>query len=244
MINDPYSVLAEFYDVVSLAHWRGLGPKLKAILHELGDPGGPVIDIGAGTGLSTAVIAEALPGAEILAIEPSPSMRAVLISRLVSQEALAKRVTVLPTDLAGAPLPESLGGAVAVSMIGHLSPAERQALWRDLAQRLGQSGWAVIEVPMPVTPTEIPNSRITETVIGRMTYECWCSAAPTGEDTMRWTMTYRAVEGGKTHYERQFITDWWTVSAGRLMEEAASAGLSASMRDGSFLALRPTAQAE
>lgn len=238
MRDDPYSVLAEFYDVVSLDHWQSLGPALKAVLRELRPADAPVIDIGAGTGLSTAAIAEAFPGAEILAIEPSPSMRAVLLSRVVAQEALTRRVTVLPTGIMEAALPERIAGAVAISVIGHLSPADRQGLLRNLADRLGENGWAVIEVPMPTAPTEIADQRVSETIIGRLAYECWCSAVPTGADTMRWTMTYRTLSAGETLYERRFITDWWTVSADMLIAEAASAGLTGSMKPGNLLVLR------
>jgi hypothetical protein len=38
------------------------------------------VDIGAGGGLGTLVIAKALPRAKIIAVEPSPGLRAVLLS--------------------------------------------------------------------------------------------------------------------------------------------------------------------
>jgi predicted O-methyltransferase YrrM len=54
-------------------------PALEVARHGTGQPRVGV-DIGAGGGLGTLVIAKALPRAEIIAVEPSPGLRAVLLS--------------------------------------------------------------------------------------------------------------------------------------------------------------------
>ena len=99
--------------------WAGLGRALADALTGADPAAGPMLDFGAGTVLSTIAVADALPEATILAVEPSPSLRALLLSRLAARPDLRSRATVLPTDLFGAELPRRLGGAVAISMLGH-----------------------------------------------------------------------------------------------------------------------------
>ncbi len=54
---------------------------------------GPIVDIGAGTGLGTLLVADTVPGGEVIAVEPSPILRAVLLSRLAADDGLRQRVT-------------------------------------------------------------------------------------------------------------------------------------------------------
>src|SRR5215470_19212598 len=56
-----------------------------------------ILEIGAGTGLITTLLAEWTP-AEIFALEPSAGMRAVLLSRLAARPELLSRATVLSGD--------------------------------------------------------------------------------------------------------------------------------------------------
>src|SRR5919201_4925139 len=104
-MTDPYAITAEFYDVLAGPRWATLAPALANALAGADPAAGPLLDLGAGTGLSTVALADAVPEATILAVEPSPSLRAVLLSRLAARPDLQRRVTVLPMDLFGAELP-------------------------------------------------------------------------------------------------------------------------------------------
>jgi predicted O-methyltransferase YrrM len=77
-MND-YRESAEYVDIMSRDAWRELGPLLAEALEGVA---GPVVDLGAGSGLGTLVIAKALPEAEIIAVEPSSGLRAVLLSKV------------------------------------------------------------------------------------------------------------------------------------------------------------------
>ncbi|MFC7741239.1 class I SAM-dependent methyltransferase [Nocardiopsis composta] len=131
-------------------------PALRAALTGLDTGHGPVLDIGAGTGLVTAAIAEILPSAAIRSAEPSPAMRAVLTSRVFSDPGLRGRVTVLPEPAQDMPLPDSISAAVVFGVAGHIPRAERTELWRRLADRLPPGGPIVVELMGVETPRSIP----------------------------------------------------------------------------------------
>ena len=112
--------------------WRALRtPVTEAMRHARRDQG-PIVDIGAGTGLGTVLAAQAVPDAEVIAVEPSLILRAVLLARLVGDDDLRRRVTVQATDAADMTLPPRLGGVLAMNMIGHLAPDRRRQLRADL----------------------------------------------------------------------------------------------------------------
>jgi predicted O-methyltransferase YrrM len=92
-MSDQYRESAEYIDVMSRVAWQELGPLLAGALTTAKPVSGPVVDLGAGTGLGTLVIAKALPEAEIIAVEPSSGLRAVLLSKVYDDPDLARRVT-------------------------------------------------------------------------------------------------------------------------------------------------------
>ena len=101
MSADPYAESGEFIDVLSQDAWRALRtPVTEAMRHARPDQG-PIVDIGAGTGLGTILASQAVPDAELIAVEPSPILRAVLLARLVGDDDLRRRVTVQATDAVG-----------------------------------------------------------------------------------------------------------------------------------------------
>jgi SAM-dependent methyltransferase len=129
---DPYAESGEFIDVLSQDAWRApRTPVTEAMRHARPDQG-PIVDIGAGTGLGTVLAAQAVPDAEVIAVEPSLILRAVLLARLVGDDDLRRTVTVQATDAAGMTLPPRLCGVLAMNMIGHLAPDRRRQLWADL----------------------------------------------------------------------------------------------------------------
>lgn len=90
---------------VSEPMWDGLGAALAHALAGSAPSAGPMADLDAGRGLSTVAIADALPTADILAVEPLPSMRAVLLSRLRGRPDLRTRVSVVAATVERAELP-------------------------------------------------------------------------------------------------------------------------------------------
>lgn len=218
-MNNHYRESAEYIDIMSRDAWRWLGPLLAEALVTADPVAGPVVDFGAGTGLGTLAIAKALPAAEILAVEPSSGLRAVLLSTVYSDADLTRRVTVLDTDVQHAVLPERLGAVAAMNMIGHLDRQDRRALWAVLAERLAPGAPAVLNLQPPGSAIALPDARFTEIAIGRRTYEGWGRAEPDGTDAVIWHMRYRVLENGVPVDERAVDYRWWIVTEDDLRAE-------------------------
>ncbi|MGN9837266.1 class I SAM-dependent methyltransferase [Nonomuraea sp. H19] len=223
-MTDQYERSAEFVDAMLAAHWTVLAPALTEALR--GMPG-PVVDVGAGGGHGTRVIARAVPEAEIFAIEPSPALRAVLMARTYESPDLRDRVTVLPSGLLQAAMPPRLGAMVAVNVIGHFGPADRHAIWQLLGERLLPGGRAVLNLQPPAEPTVVPQTRFSELHIGRRRYEGWGRAEPSGPGQVTWHMTYRTVQDGEPAEEVEVSYAWWVLGQDQLKAELTENGLQA-----------------
>ncbi|PZG21021.1 class I SAM-dependent methyltransferase [Nonomuraea aridisoli] len=217
-MTDQYERSAEFVDVMLAPAWTALAPVLTEALR--GAPG-PVVDVGAGGGHGVRVIAQALPRAEIFAVEPSPGLRAVLLARVDEDPDLRDRVTVLPNGLLQATLPPRLGTLVAMNVIGHFDPAERRTIWRLLAERLLPDGRAVLNLQPPAEPVAVPHTRFSELRIGRRRYEGWGRAEPAGPERITWHMTYRAFQDGEPAEEVEVEYAWWILGPDRFKAELA-----------------------
>lgn len=238
---EGYGPTAPFYDLLAGPWWDTLSPALASALAGVDPAAGPVVDLGAGTGLSTLATADAVPGSEVWAVEPSPDMRTVLLSRLALRTDLHDRVTVVPTAAQGLGWPDRVAGVVAANMIGHLPPADRRRLWATLAERLAPGAPAVVGLQPPARPEALPPTRNAAIRLGGDTYEGWSAATPTGPDSVRWTMTYRITRGGETHHEAVTHFDWWTLSAADVAAEADAAGLTCETGEADLLILASAA---
>lgn len=207
-----YDVTAEYVAVLLPAAWTVLGPAVADALAGLDPSGGPVVDVGAGTGLGTRVIASALPAAEILAVEPHPALRTALLAVVAAEEDLRRRVTVLDTDLLSAALPGRLSGLVAANVLGHFTPPDRDRIWQLLANRLAPGGRAVLTLSPPLRPELVPPTPMGEATLGRRRYAVTAAAEPAGSDAVTWTMTYQVREADAV-VARSSARDFWHVLA-------------------------------
>jgi methylase of polypeptide subunit release factors len=73
MAEDAYAVSGEFIDVLSQDAWRALRGPISRALRAAVPSQGPIVDVGAGTGLGALVAADTVPDTEIIAVEPCPS---------------------------------------------------------------------------------------------------------------------------------------------------------------------------
>lgn len=224
-MSGMYEQVAEYYDLMAVERWQQLGPALLAAFDGVDPTAGPLLDLGAGTGLMTVALADALPGATIVAVEPSRAMRTALIARLVTRGDLPGRITVVPAPFSEAALPPRLCGAVALGMLGHLTHAERRDLWCLLAGRLAPGAPAAIEIQPPARPVAVPQARFTRVRVGEHDYEGWARAEPAGPDRLRWTMTYRTLRGEHLIDERVAGSEFLTLDAEEMAAEARAAGL-------------------
>ena len=192
--EDPYGeATAEFYDLLATAHWQTFGLQLLDLLSGADPSAGPILDIGAGTGVGLAYLLTAVPDARIHALEPSRAMRTALHTRLALDNDLRRVTTVEPHTLEQAELPERACALVASAALGHLGDDERARLWRYVAEQMPAGAPAVIEVLPPDRPLTVPPTRYRELRVGEYVYEGWQQGEPADEFHMAWTMTYRVL---------------------------------------------------
>ena len=223
---DSYDTSGEYTDVLSGQMWEMLREPMLGALGEPRPGQGPVVDMGAGTGLGTLVLAGAWPDAEVLAVEPSPVQRAVLLARIASDADLRERVTVVAGDATGVPLPAQLSAVVAVNMLGHLDRAARSRFFSRVSRRLAPGAPLVVNVQPPATPTDIPYARFGTVRVGKYRYEGGGSAEPRGDDAVIWSMRYRVLDDAGV-IVRETAVDylWHVMSVTDLLTELREAGL-------------------
>ncbi|WP_036372257.1 trans-aconitate 2-methyltransferase [Micromonospora sp. ATCC 39149] len=222
--SDAYYRSGEFLDVLSLDAWEHLGGPVRAALQ--GAPRElPIADLGAGSGLGVLVAARALPGAEIVAVEPSIVQRAALLARVGTDRELRQCVTVVAADAQTAELPERLGAALAINMIGHLAPDARRALWHRLADRLAAGAPLVVNAQPPAEAVTVPESEFAAVRVGRHTYRGSGSAEPVSDGEVAWHMRYQITDDqGRTVRDLRVTYRWHVVSVAALSDELAEAG--------------------
>jgi SAM-dependent methyltransferase len=238
---DPYARTAPFYDVMASSFWASLGPALAGLLVDVDPTAGPVIDLGAGTGRSTVEIADSVTDGEVWAVEPSPSMRAMLLGHLGWRADLWDRVTVVAGDAVGFDWPQQVAAVIACNMIGHLDVGERAALWERLATTVVEGGFAVIGLQPPSRPKRLDRKEMTSVEVGHHRYVGLAQAEPTGPRSMRWTMTYRKIFGSTVLEEAVNTFDWWTVDVEDIRDEVTAAGLTADWRGEGLVVVRSSA---
>ncbi len=233
-----YAVTAQFYDAVSVQAHEAVHARMAGVLAGRETGGYPIVDIGAGTGLTTQAIARALPDTEIFAIEPDAAMRPALMTRVCADADLRRRVSILPMSVLTAPLPPIISVAIASASLVHFSPQERNALWALFAERLSDDGYALIEIQCPVAE-DVAETRLTSACVGQVEYEAWAGARRIDTDRQQWRMTYiTRIDGIEIDRQSTEFT-CWTTSAEQVLAEAHAHGLAGSSERG-LVALRKT----
>jgi hypothetical protein len=238
---DPYGeATAEFYDLLATDHWETFGLQLLDLLADVDPTVGPIVDVGVGTGVGLPYLRAAVPGAAVHAIEPSMGMRTSLHTRLALDPDLREVVTVDPRPLADAELPPRACALVMSAVLGHLTDAERDRLWRYLASSLPAGAPAVIEVLPPQRPLTVPPNCYRRLAVGRHTYEGWQEGEPVDGRNMVWTMTYRVFDGDREIVSHRVRAGWRCWSVADIRSEVAPFGLVVDEHDECAVLRHPT----
>ncbi|MGX1116786.1 thiazolinyl imide reductase [Streptomyces ambofaciens] len=222
-----YSPSAEFFDLVAAEHTAtSSAPAIAALLADADLSTGPVVDIGAGTGLVTEAVVRAGPDAEVIACEPSVGMRAVLTSRVFSDEVLRTRVTVTADSAPDLELPDRISVVLLCGVLGHLDAEERAGLWRRLIRRLAPGGLVVVELMQFESPLTLPETRLATTRAGRHRYAWSFGGAPdeTDASVMRLHSTWRVYRDGAARPERE-VRDSYRWAPFGLKDVATESGM-------------------
>ena len=235
---EEYAASGEYLHLLSAPMWTTLRPRLAGALAGVDPEAGPVLELGAGTGLGTDVVLDTVAN-DVLAAEPSASLRGVLLARMVDG-GRAQRVTVHPGGAGEVPLPDRLAAVVGMHVVGHVAPAERERLWAALADRLAPGAPVVLNVQPPAAPVAVPEWPWSGVTVGALTYEGTGSAEPTGPDSVHWRMRYRTRRGDTVLAEVDADYAWWIVTAEGLAAELADAGLDPDVDDDLVVGRKPT----
>ncbi|MEO3868406.1 class I SAM-dependent methyltransferase [Nonomuraea sp. B12E4] len=216
-----YSATVPFYD---LFHEDGHVPAIRRTLPPLlaGVRRG-VIEIGAGTGLITEVIARETP-AEVYAVEPSLGMRSVLVSRLAADPATLSRVTVLPCGALDVEVDEPVEAIVMISVLQNFAAVDRAELWRVLARQLEPGGRLVFNWRdrAPAVPGEA--QVLGSYQVGRHVYEISGQVLDVAGESVTTRFVYRIRQRGVAISEDEMVsTNHWPPYE-RLATELRAAG--------------------
>jgi thiazolinyl imide reductase len=218
-----YNEAAEFFDLGAREHTARTGPAVVACLSGIDPAAGPLVDIGAGSGLVTRQVARAYPDCRLIATEPAAGMRALLTARVGDDPDLARRVTVLPHAaerlLEPGVLPERLSGVVVCGVLGHLEPDLRRELLLGLARRLAPGAPIVVELTGMREPTTIRPTLLRHAELGDQRYEWWMSAEPDGPDRMLLDTEWRVFRGEEPVREVREQYRWYTLELAQLARE-------------------------
>ena len=197
MSKDAYAISAPVYDLLNASFRPGQVAALERLIPLVRAESGPVLDIGAGSGLNTVFVLERLPEARVYALEPSTAMRALVLTKVAAHPEWFDRVTIRPEAFGAAPLPDAISAAILLGVLGHFSPDERAALFAALAARLPEGGAALTDLQPPCRPARVESYEIASARIGDLTYSGLAEGWPLDDERMHWKMTCRTLEGDR-----------------------------------------------
>ncbi|MEU6712430.1 class I SAM-dependent methyltransferase [Nonomuraea sp. NPDC046802] len=221
MHHDTYAVAVPFYDLWHLdGHVPAVREQLAPLLKQVR---GSVIEIGAGTGLITELIARQTT-AEIYAVEPSLGMRSVLLSRLTQDPETLRRVTVLPCGALDVEVDEPVEAVVMISVLQSFDAGERARLWRLLSPQLRPGGMLVFNWRERATPEAGELREMASYQVGRHTYEVAGQVLDVAGEAVTSRFVYRIRQGEVLISEEEVVGENHWPPAERLASELESAG--------------------
>lgn len=224
--GSTYDELGELHDLFMTDAWERLRPLVSGVFGALG-VGRTVVEIGAGTGVGTAVLADVC-AAQVWALEPNRVMRAALTQRVAADPGLAPRVTVVagsaPVDLGL--LPAQIDGLLCAHVLGHLDVEARRELWSWLEDVLDHDGAVVLTVALPAPeegpPEDISDEFVERGRLGRYDYRAVHLSADDGE---RSRTRYEVWHGPELVRESTVEVTWRTVGLDEIEAELHGTGL-------------------
>lgn len=227
LVEDAYAATATAYDLFTLPNRPIIETAIEAFLPALRPEHGPILDIGAGSGANSARLLERCDTGDIVALEPSRAMRSLLLGRIAAHPEWFSRITVRPESFFDADLPRSIGGALALGVIGHFDAGERAAVFAELARRLPSGGAVLLDEPEPAPAHRVEPAEFTVATVGTITYRCIAEAWPQDGETMRWRVTYLSLEGERVLTEDTVEHRYFHPAREVLRNEAKRAGFTA-----------------
>lgn len=227
MDDDHYRATASAYDLFSAPYRAAQLAALDEALPLFRLAAGPIVDVGAGSGAISARVLEELPAAQVVALEPSAAMRALLLGRVAGHPEWFPRITVRPEAFFDATLPDHVGGAILTGMIGHFDTGERLAVLAELARRLPAGAGVLIDLQPPERPKPVAPYEFTAATVGAIEYRGIAEAMPLDDETLEWRITYLTIDGDRVLTEDTVKHVYRHPNPAQFRAEAAAAGFAA-----------------
>lgn len=221
--SGSYQGAAEFHDLFMVEPWERLRVHVRTAFAQLG-PAATILDLGAGTGMGTRVIA-AESSASISAIEPSRIMRTALILGVASDAGLSERVTVIAgaAPTAVEQYDGQIDGFVCAHLLGHLDDDERARTFAALRSLMSPQAVGLITTPPDTKPDpDQVAARLEHRRIGRYDYSARYRREPDGEG---FVVEYRVARADTVLRVETYPEAWALPPRNELVAEIDDAGL-------------------
>jgi SAM-dependent methyltransferase len=185
---DPYSLTPGYYDLFRAAAGARALPSVGAFA-SLAPAGGSALEIGSGTGRITLAVAERV--ATLWCLERSPTMRAVLLTKLAQRPEYWDRVTVLPGSAPSFQLGQRFDYVYLAGVLEHISHADRAKLFAVIAEHLVPGGTAAMDMVLTEPPPDMVERELADVRLGECRYVHSMRAQQLGPDLSRLHITYR-----------------------------------------------------
>lgn len=221
MTTELYDDLAEFHDLFMEDPWESLRPSVREAVGGLA-PDDVVVDLGAGTGMGTRIIA-AETAANVVAVEPSRMMRTALMARVAGDQRMAERVTVvaggIPDALETCLGEQPVSAFVCAHVLGHLDAVPRKATFGWLAANSTPDVVGLVTF----TPDALADGpMVQQRRVGKYLYEAHYLETPESDTFLS---EYVVKDCDRVIRSERFTGPWLSLTAGHLAEELTDAGL-------------------
>ena len=186
-----YDVTAEFYDLLHAADY--LRTTRRLLDRWLGDPQVGVIDVGAGTGIATELLAMRCD-VTVHSVEPAASMRAILLSRLAGRTELLSHVRVHARPAARLGLASAADVAICLNTMATLDETERADALRSIARALVRGGILIVQRPPEAPGPE--RSDLPSWQLGGDIYSGDVTCTRVDDGLVEWRFAYRVSRDG------------------------------------------------
>jgi SAM-dependent methyltransferase len=215
-----YEITAEFYDLLQATRYVR---QTDAILDRwLGRPRVGVLDVGAGTGLATELLAKRC-AVTVHAVEPTRSMRTVLLSRLAGRPELLAHVRVHARPIQDLDLRQVADFGLCLNTMGTLDRDERAAALAALADALTPDATLILQPPPDKPGRE--HADLPAWHLGGDIYSGEVARTLSRPGIIEWRFTYRVRRDGRVIREEIEAFDGFLVSADDFTAELRDAGL-------------------
>jgi SAM-dependent methyltransferase len=199
-----YEAIAPFYDLIH----ADLTADITFLLSLAAETGGPILELGCGTGRLLMPLARA--GHLVTGLDSSPAMLERARQRLGEEaEAVQERVTLVEGDMTSFNLDGRFSLAVIpYNTLMHLSPVQATAAFRQVAAHLEKDGHLFLDLANPLVVAQTPNDRLltleqcaAEPGTGRMLVLSASTRVNPGDQTLDiiWFYDVSPAGGGPVH---------------------------------------------